>query len=83
MSVVIHTLNEAGSLPWVLGHLPPWVAEVFLVDGLSSDGTERLTRRLRPDLVVVHQLPELQVAARNTRVSWSQSVRASEGDPAG
>ncbi len=55
VSVVIPTLNEAGSLPWVLRHLPPWVAEVVLVDGLSSDGTERLARRLRPDLVVVHQ----------------------------
>jgi glycosyltransferase involved in cell wall biosynthesis len=55
VSVVIPTLNEEGSLPWVLRHLPPWVAEVILVDGLSSDGTERLARRLRPDLVVVHQ----------------------------
>jgi hypothetical protein len=55
VSVVIPTLNEEGSLPWVLRHLPPWVAEVVLVDGLSSDGTERLARRLRPDLVVVHQ----------------------------
>jgi glycosyltransferase involved in cell wall biosynthesis len=55
VSVVIPTLNEVGSLPWVLKHLPSWVAEVVLVDGLSSDGTERLARRLRPDLVVVHQ----------------------------
>ncbi len=55
VSVVIPTLNEEASLPWVLRHLPSWVAEVVLVDGLSSDGTERLARRLRPDLVVVHQ----------------------------
>jgi glycosyltransferase involved in cell wall biosynthesis len=55
VTVVIPTLNEEASLPWVLRHLPAWVAEVVLVDGLSSDGTERLARRLRPDLVVVHQ----------------------------
>ncbi|MDQ6606503.1 MAG: glycosyltransferase family 2 protein [Actinomycetota bacterium] len=55
VSVVIPTLNEEASLPWVLRHLPSWVAEVVLVDGLSSDDTEQLARRLRPDLVVVHQ----------------------------
>jgi hypothetical protein len=55
VSVVIPTLNEEGSLAWVLEQIPAWVSEVVLVDGLSTDGTEALARRLRPDVVVVHQ----------------------------
>ncbi len=55
VSVVIPTLNEEGSLAWVLEQIPSWVSEVVLVDGLSTDGTEALARRLRPDVVVVHQ----------------------------
>ncbi|MDQ6605058.1 MAG: glycosyltransferase family 2 protein [Actinomycetota bacterium] len=55
VSVIMPTLNEAGSLAWVLEQIPSWVSEVVLVDGLSTDGTEALARRLRPDVVVVHQ----------------------------
>ena len=55
VSVIIPTLNEAESLPWVLENLPDWVDEVVLVDGLSTDATEVLARRIRPDVVVVRQ----------------------------
>jgi glycosyltransferase involved in cell wall biosynthesis len=55
VSVVIPTLNEVESLSWVLEHLPEWVGEVVIVDGLSTDRTELLARRLRPDVVIVHQ----------------------------
>lgn len=55
VSVVIPTLNEERSLPWVLRNLPEWVSEVVLVDGLSTDRTEAVARRMRPDVVVVHQ----------------------------
>jgi Glycosyl transferase family 2 len=55
VSVIIPTLNEEGSLPWVLQHLPSWVSEVVLIDGLSTDRTEEQARRIRPDVVVVHQ----------------------------
>jgi hypothetical protein len=55
ISVIIPTLNEEGSLAWVLEHLPVWVDEVVLVDGLSTDATEALARRLRPDAMIVHQ----------------------------
>lgn len=55
VSVVIPTFNEFESLPWVIEQLPSWVSEVVIVDGLSTDRTERLARSLRPDAVVVHQ----------------------------
>ncbi len=55
VSVVIPTLNEVESLPWVIENLPEWVNELVIVDGLSTDRTETLARTLRPDVVVVHQ----------------------------
>lgn len=55
VSVVIPALNEEKSIDWVLQHMPDWVSEVVLVDGLSTDFTEVVARRMRPDIVVVHQ----------------------------
>lgn len=55
VSVVIPALNEAGSIGWVLQHLPSWVSEVVLVDGLSTDATEAIAREVRSDTVFVHQ----------------------------
>ena len=55
VTVVVPTLNEEGSIRWVLERLPDWVSEVVLVDGLSTDHTEAIARRVRPDIVVVHQ----------------------------
>jgi len=55
VSVIIPTLNEEESLSWVLENLPLWVDEIVLVDGLSTDATEVLARRLRPDARIVHQ----------------------------
>jgi glycosyltransferase involved in cell wall biosynthesis len=55
VSVVVPTLNEEGSIAWVLENIPEWVSEVVLVDGLSTDHTEAIARRARPDIVVVHQ----------------------------
>ena len=55
VTVVIPTLNEVESLPWVIENLPEWVSELVIVDGLSTDRTETLARSLRPDVVVVHQ----------------------------
>jgi len=55
VSVVVPTLNEEGSVGWVLENLPEWVSEVVLVDGLSTDRTEAIARQVRPDIVVVHQ----------------------------
>jgi glycosyltransferase involved in cell wall biosynthesis len=53
---VIPARNEAASISWVLERIPPWVHEVVVVDGLSTDGTIDAARRCRPDVVVVHEL---------------------------
>ncbi|HEY9440714.1 MAG TPA: glycosyltransferase family 2 protein [Streptomyces sp.] len=55
VSVVIPAMNEAANLPYVFNSLPDWIHEVVLVDGNSTDGTVRVARELRPDVVVVEQ----------------------------
>jgi glycosyltransferase involved in cell wall biosynthesis len=55
VSVVVPTLNEEHGIDWVLKHVPQWVSEIVLVDGLSTDFTEAVARTMRPDIVVVHQ----------------------------
>ena len=49
VSVVIPALNEAANLPHVLPRIPPWVHEVLLVDGHSTDGTAEVAQRLYRD----------------------------------
>lgn len=56
VSVVIPTLNEAGNIPYVLNTIPSWVQEVVVVDGRSTDDTERIARLLHPGVKVVHEL---------------------------
>jgi hypothetical protein len=55
VSVVLPVLNEAKNLPAVFETLPPWLDEVVLVDGRSTDDTIEVARRLRPDVRVVLQ----------------------------
>jgi glycosyltransferase involved in cell wall biosynthesis len=55
VSVVIPALNEAENLPHVLPRIPAWVREVLLVDGLSTDGTVEVARRLRQDIYIIQQ----------------------------
>jgi glycosyltransferase involved in cell wall biosynthesis len=55
ISVVIPTKNEAQNISWVLERIPPWIDEVVLVDGQSTDGTIEAARRARPDIAVVEQ----------------------------
>ncbi len=65
VSVVIPTLNEAGNLPYVLNTIPDWVDEVILVDGRSTDDTERIAKLLHPGVVVVHETTPGKGAALN------------------
>lgn len=53
VSVVMPTLNEAANLSHVMPRIPRWVHELILVDGLSTDDTVEVARRLRPDVRVV------------------------------
>lgn len=55
VSLVIPTLNEERNLPHVMSRIPSWVTEVIIVDGLSTDRTVEVARRLRPDVVVVRE----------------------------
>lgn len=55
VSVIVPTLNEARNLPHVFSLLPKDVDEVVVIDGRSSDDTERVARALRPDVVVVRE----------------------------
>jgi hypothetical protein len=55
VSVIVPALNEAGSIDWVLDHMPSGIDELVLVDGLSTDYTEAIVQHLRPGAVVVHQ----------------------------
>jgi glycosyltransferase involved in cell wall biosynthesis len=55
VSVVIPALNEATNLVYVLPRIPPWVHEVLLVDGHSTDDTVAMARSLHPDIRIVPQ----------------------------
>ena len=55
VSVVIPALNEAPNLVHVLPRIPPWVHEVLLVDGHSTDETVTVACSLRPDIRIVPQ----------------------------
>jgi glycosyltransferase involved in cell wall biosynthesis len=52
---VIPTLNEAQNLPHVFARLPPWLHEVIIVDGFSTDSTCEVALELRPDANIVLQ----------------------------
>jgi glycosyltransferase involved in cell wall biosynthesis len=66
VSVVIPALNEAENLPHVLPLIPPWVHEVILVDGESTDGTAEVARRLWPDISILAQQGKGKGAALRT-----------------
>ena len=55
VSVIIPTLNEAKNLPWVLERIPPYVDEIVIIDGHSTDDTVAVAQALRPDVVVVEE----------------------------
>jgi glycosyltransferase involved in cell wall biosynthesis len=55
VSVVIPTLNEEQNIGVVLSQLPPWVHEVVVVDGHSTDDTVAAAELARPDVVIILQ----------------------------
>lgn len=66
VSVVIPTLNEEANLPYVLPWIPPWVHEVLLVDGHSSDKTIEVARKLCPRIKILMQIGRGKGAALRT-----------------
>jgi glycosyltransferase involved in cell wall biosynthesis len=63
VSVVVPTLNEARNLPYAFWRLPPCVTEVVVVDGRSTDDTEKVARALRADIRVVRETQKGKGAA--------------------
>ena len=55
ISVVIPARNEAQNLQYVLPRIPSMVSEVILVDGLSTDETIEVARRVLPDIRIIKQ----------------------------
>lgn len=53
VSVVVPARNEAKNLAWVLLRMPPYVSEVILVDGNSTDGTAAIAKAAWPDVTIV------------------------------
>jgi len=74
VSVIIPTLNEAGNLPYVLNSVPSWVDEVIVVDGRSTDDTERIAQLMHPGVKIVHELTPGKGAALKA------GFRAASGD---
>lgn len=56
VSVVIPAKNEARNIGWVLERIPPFVDEIIVVDGLSTDGTLEIAKMIAPDVVVIHEM---------------------------
>jgi glycosyltransferase involved in cell wall biosynthesis len=55
ISVVVPAMNEERNIAWVLERMPPYVDEILLVDGHSTDATVGVARQVRPDVRVVSQ----------------------------
>jgi glycosyltransferase involved in cell wall biosynthesis len=55
VTVLICALNEEENLPHILPGIPPWVDEIILVDGHSTDRTVALAKEVRPEVKVLYQ----------------------------
>jgi glycosyltransferase involved in cell wall biosynthesis len=74
VSVIVPALNEAENLSHVLPKIPPWVHEVILVDGHSTDGTPDRAREILPTIRIVMQ------EGRGKGAAIRKGVEVAEGD---
>lgn len=56
ISVVIPVRNEAQNLYYILPRIPPFVSEVVLVDGHSTDDTLEVAQKLLPSIHIIRQI---------------------------
>jgi glycosyltransferase involved in cell wall biosynthesis len=56
ISVVIPARNEAQNLYYILPRIPPFVSEVILVDGHSTDDTLEVAQKLLPAIHIIRQI---------------------------
>lgn len=73
VSLVIPAKNESANLAWVLSQIPGFVAEVILIDGHSVDDTLEVARRMRPDIIIVHENGSGKGAALRTGFEFATS----------
>jgi glycosyltransferase involved in cell wall biosynthesis len=55
ITVVIPAMNEERNIAWVLERIPPYVDEILLVDGYSTDNTVDVARQVCPTVRVIRQ----------------------------
>lgn len=51
IALIIPALNEEAALPYVLSQIPDWVDRVIVVDNGSSDGTARVARSYKAEVI--------------------------------
>lgn len=55
VTVLVPSLNEARNLRHVMPRIPPWVHEIILIDGRSTDDSIAVAQAVRPDCIVLTQ----------------------------
>jgi glycosyltransferase involved in cell wall biosynthesis len=66
VTVVVPAINEELNLPHVLPRIGPWVDEVILVDGRSTDATREIAQELVPGIRIIDQRGQGKGAALRT-----------------
>jgi len=74
ITVIICTLDEEESLPYILLKIPRWVDEILLVDGHSTDRTVEVAEELCSGIKVLYQ------PGRGKGDALRRGIRKAKGD---